>query len=640
LRKILSIIAVLAMALALMLPTGMVSAAGTTLFVEVTVTPKWTLTYGWTIDKSVTPETWDLFVGDTGTSKYTITVTKDAGTEEAWVEGQICVTNGGAVATQNLAITAVLKDGYEPPNDFLGSAPVDVSGNQVLDPGEEGCYYYRVNISIHGDPFKQPNPTHTYKVTADVTITNHSGHEGTPYGASPSVSTNWPASKTLINNSINVDDTNGGSWPFSNSGSVSYEKTFECTEPGQKIYNNTATIRQTGQSDGARVTVSNYALEVTKTADTSFDRTYDWTIDKYADQNALTLAIGQSFLVNYGVCVDVTGYVDSAWAAVGTITVHNPAPIAADITAVTDGVSPDIAATVEFAVVFPYALAAEGDLAGTYSVGLPDASTRTNTATVAMNNYAYYWDGGEPEWIGTTEFSSDPVDVDFTSADITDVDESITVTDSYAGGPQEVAVCYGVDTLPKCFPYSRSIGPYGTCSDYTVSNTASFVTNDQVLTDSDNWMVNVRVPCAGGCTLTIGYWKNHAGLGNGRQSDMVTARLPILLGSSGGGKTQTVNTVALAVQFLGFKGSNNVFDASNGINKLYAQLLGAKLNIASGANGSAVASTIAAADAFLALKNSSDWGSLSKAQKNQVLSWMSTLDNYNNGLIGPGHCSE
>ncbi|WP_010246530.1 hypothetical protein [Acetivibrio cellulolyticus] len=31
---------------------------------------------------------------------------------------------------------------------------------------------------------------------------------------------------------------------------------------------------------------------------------------------------------------------------------------------------------------------------------------------------------------------------------------------------------------------------------------------------------------------------------------------------------------------------------------------------------------------------------MSRAQRNQVNSWAATLDNYNNGLIGPGHCSE
>jgi hypothetical protein len=608
--------------------------AGTTLTAGLDVTPHWTLTYHWTIDKSVTPDTWDLFGGDTGTSQYTVRVTKDAGTEEAWVDGIIWVNNGGARATENLAITAELQDGYEPPNDFLTSAPVDVSGNPVLDPGETGYYAYHVMIPITDGPFPQPHALGTYKVTAHVAITNHSGHLGVPFGPNPSATTVWPASKTLINNSINVDDTNGHSWWTDSSVSWMYEKTFSCADEGTN--DNTATILETGQSDTASVTVNCYALEVAKTAETSFDRTYNWTIDKSADQSALTLAKTESYLVNYQVCVDVTGSVDSDWLVTGAISVSNPAPIEAELIGVADEVSPDIAVVADFgAITFPYPLDAEGHVAGTYVANLPDASTRTNTATATIQNYAYKWDG-TAEAIGTTDFSSDPVSVDFSSATMNEVDECVAVSDDYAGSLG--TVCLG--DAPKCFSYQRTIGPYGTCGDYTVSNTASFVTNDTGDTDNDSWTVNVRVPCAGGCTLTIGYWKNHAGLGNGRQSDMVTAKLPILLGSSGGAKTQTVSTAALAVQFLGFKGSNNVFDASNGINKVYAQLLGAKLNIASGASNSAVLSTINAADAFLATKNSLDWAGLSKTQKNQVLGWMSTLDNYNNGLIGPGHCSE
>ena len=79
-------------------------------------------------------------------------------------------------------------------------------------------------------------------------------------------------------------------------------------------------------------------------------------------------------------------------------------------------------------------------------------------------------------------------------------------------------------------------------------------------------------------------------------------------------------------------------DASNGINKLYAQLLAAKLNIASGADGSAVSQAITQADAFLATHAAADWQSLSAAERQSVLTWMATLDDYNNGRIGPGHC--
>jgi hypothetical protein len=59
----------------------------------------------------------------------------------------------------------------------------------------------------------------------------------------------------LINDVINVDDTNGYSWTFSNSGSVTYDKTFTCKDEGTYEYVNTATIRETGQSASATVTV-------------------------------------------------------------------------------------------------------------------------------------------------------------------------------------------------------------------------------------------------------------------------------------------------------------------------------------------------------------------------------------------------
>jgi hypothetical protein len=229
--------------------------AGTTLSATVSVCGHWTITYAWTIDKSVTPDTWEFHPGDSGTSTYTITVTKDAGTEEAWVEGTVCVTNGGAVATENLAITAELKDGYAPPNDFLAEVTVDVSMHPVLGPGETYCYGYRVDIPITDGAHPQPHAGGAYKVTAHVTITNHSGHLGTPFGPNPSTeSFEWQNSPTLINNEIHVDDTNGGSWTFSASGSVNYDKTFVYCEEGK--HENTATIRETGQFDKAVVTVT------------------------------------------------------------------------------------------------------------------------------------------------------------------------------------------------------------------------------------------------------------------------------------------------------------------------------------------------------------------------------------------------
>jgi len=136
-----------------------------------------------------------------------------------------------------------------------------------------------------------------------------------------------------------------------------------------------------------------------------------------------------------------------------------------------------------------------------------------------------------------------------------------------------------------------------------------------------------------GCTLTIGFWKNHAGLGP--QPDLVTALLPIWLGNDGGAASIHVTTAIMAVDIL----SQDVYgDPSNGITKLYAQLLGAKLNIANGASPSSVNNTITNADNYLADHDWTEWDSLSDSDQRMILRWHDKLDDYNNGIVGPGHC--
>jgi len=134
--------------------------------------------------------------------------------------------------------------------------------------------------------------------------------------------------------------------------------------------------------------------------------------------------------------------------------------------------------------------------------------------------------------------------------------------------------------------------------------------------------------CPTGCTLTIGFYKTHAGFGP--QKDFVTPLLPKLLGNSGGPKTVTVGTASQAVNILNMFGTSGVATPSNGINRLYAQLLAAKFSIARGASATAISSVITAADGFLATHNSSDWGTLNKTNQGIVNTWQNTLDNYNN----------
>ncbi len=139
----------------------------------------------------------------------------------------------------------------------------------------------------------------------------------------------------------------------------------------------------------------------------------------------------------------------------------------------------------------------------------------------------------------------------------------------------------------------------------------------------------------GGCTHSKGYWKTHAGFGP--QTDIVTPLLPIWLGNDGGDKSLAVTDAQIAYDVLQ---QQTYGHPSNGITKLYAQLLTTKLNIANGAVGDAIADVISEVDNWLAINNWMDWGNLSKQDKRMVLRWKVKLNAYNDGDIGPGHCGD
>lgn len=234
--------------------------AGTTLSSEVTAVPTWEIVYAWEIDKSVNPEYIELYVGDQGPADYTIALIKDNGTESAFVEGYIYVANGGERATENLYIKAILEakknitsGGYQDYVPETSNEP-DLSFNPVLDPGETGSYYYYIAIPAALYPYFPGGLD--LRIRSIVTITNHSGHLGEPFGPETKASFSMPTAPTKINDTVHVSDTNGMSWNFSTSASVSYTKMFLCREAGTFEYVNTATIDETGQWDDAKVTVN------------------------------------------------------------------------------------------------------------------------------------------------------------------------------------------------------------------------------------------------------------------------------------------------------------------------------------------------------------------------------------------------
>jgi hypothetical protein len=386
---------------------------------------------------------------------------------------------------------------------------------------------------------------------------------------------------------------------------------------------------ETDQSDSASVTVDCHALTVTKDADPSFTRTWNWTIDKSADQTELLLSEGQLFTVNYQVTVDATSS-DSNHAVTGNIAVINPAPIDALLNGVTDIVSPAIVAPVECGVTFPYTLASGGTLNCTYTADLPDDADRTNTATATLQNHDYDSAGdGTPS--GTTDFSGS-AEVSFSDAPDVELDECIDVSDTNVGVLGTVCA----DVAPQTFNYSLDFGANPdadvllVCGDNSHDNTASFVTNNNGATGSSDWTVNATVACEQGCTLTPGYWKTHSDRGPAPFDDTWN-----LLGSAED-----------TVFFLSGTSYYEVLWTSPGGNAYYIlahAYIAAELNMLNAASvPAAVQDAFDDATALFNTYTPAQIGALkgNRAPRPEFISLAGILDAYNNGISGPGHCSD
>ncbi|NQT87564.1 hypothetical protein HQ560_12415 [bacterium] len=123
-------------------------------------------------------------------------------------------------------------------------------------------------------------------------------------------------------------------------------------------------------------------------------------------------------------------------------------------------------------------------------------------------------------------------------------------------------------------------------------------------------------PPGGGCTYTQGFWKNHP-------DDWSLAELPL------GGVVYT-KAEALGLLKTPPKGDATII--------LAHQLIAAKLNVASGADDAAVSAAILLADAWLEIHPVGD--DPQGPSRDAGIDLASLLDEYNNGLIGPGHCDD
>jgi len=137
----------------------------------------------------------------------------------------------------------------------------------------------------------------------------------------------------------------------------------------------------------------------------------------------------------------------------------------------------------------------------------------------------------------------------------------------------------------------------------------------------------VDVPCAGGCTLTPGYWKTHSIYGPARWPDDTWDQL------SDGPNTLFFSSGQTWYQVLWTPPSGG-----NAYYILAHAYIAAKLNVLNGADPTAISDTLAHAETLLSA-NTPDT-KLSRQTRADFIATAGVLDQYNNGYIGPGHCDE
>jgi hypothetical protein len=131
-----------------------------------------------------------------------------------------------------------------------------------------------------------------------------------------------------------------------------------------------------------------------------------------------------------------------------------------------------------------------------------------------------------------------------------------------------------------------------------------------------------------GCTHTLGYWKTHAEQGPAGYDDTWDLIGPM-------GEYESF-----------FLSGGTYFDAinasprGNAYYQLSQQYIAAVLSELSGASSAAVDDELADAKTLFETYTPAEIGALkgNNAVRQQFLSLSETLDQYNNGIIGPGHC--
>jgi hypothetical protein len=336
---------------------------------------------------------------------------------------------------------------------------------------------------------------------------------------------------------------------------------------------------------GAATATDLHPLTVTST--TSIACT--WSIQKTAPSH-LTLAVGEGFDIPYTVAVtksctgDVTGTVSGP---------GNPNTVAVTLG---DGTQASVSCTYDSQAT---------SFTCTYDAHPASLSDGTVSATATYN------DGSTKS--GSTAYSFNGV---------TPSENSVGVLDTNLSSPLAIHLDHSAT-----FNYTIHVS-FPTCGSHTVDNTA--IVKDDTILGTSTATVTINVPCVAGCTLTQGYWKTHSKYGPAPSdpawNNIAPAGPDTIFFLSGQTWYQVFNTPP---------------SGGNAYYILAVQYMAAELNILNGASSTAaVNAALSWATGFFSTYTPAQIGALDKSSplRATALSAASTLDSYNSGVTGPGHC--
>lgn len=210
------------------------------------------------------------------------------------------------------------------------------------------------------------------------------------------------------------------------------------------------------------------ALEVTKTAEVDFTRTFTWEVEKSVDPEEHHLFEGDEADSSYTVSVTQTGHVDSDFTISGTVTITNTTTVAGLLHDVSDvyvptGEDPEDV-DLDCGVTFPYTLAGGATLVCTYEHA--SASGGENRVTVVLMDPA---DDQSTTYVATADATAgEPTTVVDAQVDVYDVFEG---TEVFLGSVSETTTFDSYDRTFDCTDVTFADGA-GVSSTATYSNTA------------------------------------------------------------------------------------------------------------------------------------------------------------------------